>query len=303
MAEFKIRFHSGLGDCFRMLTEQPSIDLFNKKNGLKIHWVYDRCNLEQHIPTQTYPNYPLHLVLYNILKNVDFFNPVSQEEYANLQVTELNNWRLDGNVHNQLQGIYPDENPGFEIPMTPTDTRQVHHLTGKLGLSFCVQLTGKDEKKNYSTSNYRQLFEMILSVYPQSKILLIDTPDKKVHGSLVFDERIFDLTSKFTIVQHINLIKQADYLIAPDSYSKYIRRWVNGKQSILCTTLNYISNQSMLLSCFGDYKKPNTPGLLFNPNVTLLGVNYTGNLDNLVIVDDINDIHPKEIFNSINLKV
>ena len=120
--------------------------------------------------------------------------------------------------------------------------------------------------------------------------------------SLLFDARIFDVTRRFTLTQHINLIKKADYLIAPDSYSKYIRRWVNGRQSILCTTLDYISNRSILEGCFGDFKNPNTAGLLFNPNVKLVGANYSKNLNIIEIVDNINDISPEEIFKSINLE-
>ena len=301
MKEFKIRFHSGLGDCFRMLTEQPAIDLFNKTTGLKIHWVYDRTGIEQYRPVDRHVQYPMHLVLQEILQNVDFFNLVSQEEYANLQVTELDNWKLESKAANQLQGMYLKENPGFEIPMTQEEGYQLEQLLSNKGSSICVQLTGKDERKNYSASNYRKLFELILVSYPHTKILLIDTPDKPVDPSLLFDNRIFDLTSKFTLVQQINLIKQADFLIAPDSYSKYIRRWVNGKQSILCTSLDYISNHALMLGCFGDYTKPYTAGLLFNPSVTLLGVKYTGNLHNLEIVENINYIQPEDIFKSIRL--
>lgn len=301
MKEFKIRFHSGLGDCFRMLTQQPSINLFNETTGLKIHWVYDKSGTVQPIPTQRYNNYPLQFVMQEILQNVDFFNPVSYREYVSLPVTELNNWMPNCPTVNQLQGIYPTETPGFDIPMSSTEQSQLVNLLSKRGSSICVQLTGKDERKNYSSSNYRKLFELILHNYPHTKIFLIDTPDKKVDSSLLFDNRIFDLTSKFTMVQQINLIKRADYLIAPDSYSKYIRRWGNGRQSILCTSLDYISNRGLLLGCFGDYQQPYTAGLLFNPDVKLLGVKYTGNLDNLEIVDNINNISPNDIFKSINL--
>jgi hypothetical protein len=301
MKEFKIRFHSGLGDCFRMLTEQPSIKMFHETYGLKIHWVYDRCGVVQNLPAQRYTDYPLQFVMQEILQNVDFFNPVSYEEYVSLQVTELNNWKLENKAVDQLQGIFPTEIPGFDIPMSVPENAELENLLAGTESAICVQLTGKDEKKNYSPDNYRQLFELILHNYPRTKIFLIDTPDKKVHSSLLFDNRIFDLTSKFTLVQQINLIKRADFLIAPDSYSKYIRRWANGKQTILCTSLDYISNQSLMLGCFGDYTKPYTAGLLFNPDVTLLGVKYTVNLNNLEIVDNINDISPEEIFKSINL--
>lgn len=302
MKEFKIRFHSGLGDCFRMLTQQPSIHLFNETTGLKIHWVYDRSGAVQNLPTQRYTNYPLQFVMQEILQNVDFFNPVSYDEYVSLQVTELDNWKLENTVVDQLQGIFPTESPGFDIPMSLNEKSQLETLLSKKGSSICVQLTGKDERKNYSSSNYRKLFELILHTYPHTKILLIDHPDKKVDSSLLFDNRIFDLTSKFTIVQQINLIRRADYLIAPDSYSKYIRRWSNGRQSILCTSLDYISNRGLLLGCFGDYQQPYTAGLLFNPDVKLLGVKYTENLDDLEIVDNINNITPNDVFDSIKLK-
>ena len=74
MKEFKIRFHSGLGDCFRMLTEQPSINLVNERQGLKIHWVYDRSELEDVGTLSIDKEYPLHAVLQNIFKNVNFLN-------------------------------------------------------------------------------------------------------------------------------------------------------------------------------------------------------------------------------------
>lgn len=302
MKEFKIRFHSGLGDCFRMLTEQPAIKLVNELHGLKIHWVYDQAGLASS-PTRN-SNYPLHLVLYEIFQNVDFLNPVSQEEYTNLQVPELTNWKVDYDPNNQLRGLYPGiESPGFDIPISPAEMRQVRHLIGQYNLSFCVQLTGKDERKRYSTDNYITLFNLILDKYPDSSILLIDTPDRPVDKTLLFDQRIIDLTSIFTLTQQIELIRLADYLIAPDSYSKYVRRWVNGKQTILCTTLDYISNKSLLSGCFGDYRKPNTAGLIFNPDVKLVGASYSENLDIVEIVDNINNIRPDEIFNSINLKV
>ena len=302
MKEFKIRFHSGLGDCLRMLTEQPAIKLVRKIHGLKIHWVYDTAGLAS-LSTR-HSNYPLHLVLYEIFQNVDFLNPVSQEEYTNLQVPELTNWRGDYDPNNQLRGLYPGiESPGFDIPLPPTDMREVRHLIGQYRLSFCVQVTGKDERKRYSTDNYITLFNLILDKYQDSSILLIDTPDRPVDKTLLFDQRIIDLTSTFTLTQQIEVIRLADYLIAPISYSKYVRRWVNGKQTILCSTLDYISNKSLLTGCFGDYRKPYTAGLLFNPAVTLLGVKHTGELDNLEIVDNINNILPSDVFKSITLNI
>jgi hypothetical protein len=301
--EFKIRFHSGLGDCFRMLTEQPSINLVNERQGLKIYWVYDRSELEEVGTLSIDKEYPLHAVLQNIFKNVNFLNQISQKEYVNLQIPELNNWKIRDRLSQQLKGIYPGEEiPGFDIPCSVNEEEQLDKLLSKKGISICVQLTGKDEKKQYSNKNYVELFKLILTNYPYSKIFLFDNPVKTVDKSLLFDVRIFDVTRRFTLTQHINLIKKADYLIAPDSYSKYIRRWVNGRQSILCTTLDYISNRSILEGCFGDFKNPNTAGLLFNPDVKLLGVKYTGNLDNLEIVHNINDITPNDVFDSIKLK-
>lgn len=303
MKEFKIRFHSGLGDCFRMLTEQPAINLVNERQGLKIHWVYDLSELEDVETLSIDKEYPLHVVLKNIFKNVNFLNQVSQKEYSNLQVPELNNWKIGACLSEQLRGIYPDEEiPGFDIPCSVNEEEQLGNLLSKKGISICVQLTGKDKKKQYLNENYVELFKLILTNYPYSKIFLFDNPVKTVDNSLLFDARIFDVTRRFTLTQHINLIKKADYLIAPDSYSKYIRRWVNGRQSILCTTLDYISNRSILQGCFGDFKNPNTAGLLFNPDVKLLGVKYTGNLDNLEIVDNINNITPNNVFDSIKLK-
>ena len=72
-------------------------------------------------------------------------------------------------------------------------------------------------------------------------------------------------------------------------------------------TLSFNKDESgagsyVLEGCFGDFKNPNTAGLLFNPDVKLLGVKYTGNLDNLEIVDNINDITPNDVFDSIKLK-
>ena len=106
------------------------------------------------------------------------------------------------------------------------------------------------------------------------------------------------------------MIQQVDYLICPCSYSKYVRRWVNGKQTIIACHYSYLPDSSTLNEVFGHYKYKCRPGLIYNPAVTVLGAKYPPEgdpwsssydfkNDDYSIIENINQITPEEIFNTI----
>lgn len=301
LTEFKIRFHSGLGDCFRMLSEQPAIDLHNKKHNIKIYYTYDTCT-----PMMFYNQYnpntdlPMHLAVHDIFKNVEFFKAVGHEDFLNLEVPELDNWKCDYREEYQLRNIYENEHQGFDIPVSNLDLIILNNLLHS-PVNIAIQFSGKDPVKNYSIANYLKLLKLILKKFPHCKIFLFDRPGKDIDTSLFFDNRIVNLTSVMSRTLLINLIQRVDYLISPDSYSKYVRNWANGKQTVIYSKLDYMSPLDSLKWTFGNYNDKISARLVYNPLVKILGVKYNDDLTSADCVQNLNDISPEEIVNSIDI--
>jgi len=329
---FKIRFFGGLGDCLKMLTEQTSLYQHYQKNGLLIYWVYSDPNIVEFVyerfrgskilngewayirdydkvsdyntghTTTVSGGYPVHQALYDLLIHFPFFQLVDQNTFAVTDVPELNNYRCNNypsfSESSQLKGLYENEQGGWKIEL---EDEWVHSLLSGADYTFCVQLSGSNSAKKYDAANYVKLFKLILGRYPSSKILLIDRPNYIVDPTILFDDRIINLVGKASMIQCARIIQEVDYLIAPDSYSKYLRKWVDKKQIILCAKLDcHPDPKKMLEDAF------NIVGLCDNIQVSLLGVQYLMNNSNIVgmvlkIVDSINDISPEEIFDRIKL--
>lgn len=325
--EFKIRFTGGFGDCLKMLTEQTSLYNEYSKSGILIHWVYSDMNLVDMVYKQfngskilngqwsyirdydiidynTGSNvsisggYPIHQALYDFLKHFPFFKLISQHDYANADLPELDNYRVNGypeySHSSQLRRLYEQEQGGWEIKISDG---YVDSLMKDCEHTFCVQLSGSNPAKNYNPENYVKLFKMILNKYPSCKIFLIDRPNFKVDPSILFDPRIINLVGKVSIIQCAILIQRVDYLICPDSYSKYLRKWVNKKQVILCTRLDCHPDVNMMLQ-----DAFHIVGLLDNKDIKLLGVTYNiqnNIVSNAKIVNSMNDISPKQVFEAI----
>ena len=335
--KFKIRFTGGLGDCLKMITEQTSLYQYYLDKGLHIYWVYSDMNIVDIVYKQfrgskicnnqwsyirdydkhiDYNNsnlktisgaYPVHQALYDFLKHFSFFELTEQETFANMDdAIELENYRChrypNFSLNNQLKGLYEYENGGWKINLNDL---YIDSLLNNSKHTFCFQLSGSNAAKKYDVENYIKIFKMILDRYPSCKILLIDRPNYFVDTSLLFDERIINLIGKISIIQCAKIIQEVDYLICPDSYSKYLRKWVNKKQIILCNRLlEHPDLRKVLHDAF------NIVGLCNNPDITLLGITYTMNnknrdtsdcFDSVEIVNSMNDISPEEIFNSIKL--
>jgi len=325
--EYKIRFTGGLGDCLKMLSEQTSLFEYYKRHGLLVYWVYSDQNLVDIVYKQYKGSkvqnghwayirdydmidyntgasssisgaYPVHQSLYDLLKNFEFFLLVPQETFANLNVPELNNYRMcdypEYAYSNQLKGLFDNEKGGWQIEV---ESEWVRTQFKDSNQTFCVQLSGSNPAKHYNPSNYVRLFKLILNRFPEAKIFLIDRPTYQVDSTMLFDDRIVNLVGKVSMIQCAELIQSVDYLIAPDSYSKYIRQWVDKKQIVICTKLDCHPDVPKMLQDAFNYV-----GLLNNPDVKLLGVTYTIT-DNIVdaatIVNSMNDISPEEIFNQI----
>ncbi len=305
MQNFKIRFHSGLGDCFRLLSEQPAIDLYNKTYGLKIHWVYDSYSINEFNNLNFKSDLNPPFILYDIFKNVEFMKLVSQEEWWELDAIELSNWHCEQyeswQPHKQLRRIFTEEHQGFKIPLTQIESEELDNILRNVDISITVQVSGKQEGKTYSTENYIELFKGILQKYPSAKIFLVNYPTYKLNPELLFDNRIVSLIGKISRAQEINLIQQVTWHICPDSYSKYIRNWVDGKQTILCATVSWMTDEALLSSCFGRNDRKYTAGLVYNTNAKLVGVTFDSDLKNIVLVDNLNKIPPIEILNSIEI--
>lgn len=314
--KFKIRLHSGLGDVFRLLSEHTSIDLFYKTHGLKLYWVYEQYDLKDYENPEQYTDSetrPMCIIVHDILRNVPFLKLVSQDEFNDLDVPELDNWynRSEDVEPFRLRGLFSNERQGFKIPLLENEDLEIKNLINLSKKTICVHVSGRDKIKNYSVDNYVKLFQMLFEKYTDLTIFLIDRPGKTIDSCMLFDPRIINLIDKISRVQEINLIQKVDYLIAPCSYSKYVRRWVNGKQIILLCHYTYMSDSTTLSDIFGHYKYAWRPGLLYNPNITLLGATYPReddlevnfnrfNDDQCSIVKNINYITPEEIFNSID---
>jgi hypothetical protein len=317
---FKIRLHAGLGDIFRMLSEHTSIELFYKTYGLTIYWVYAESKItpndlmQQYLPdTDTITYRPLGVIIYDILSRVPFFKLVSQDEFESLNVPELNNWNDPQNKF-ILRGVFPDEKQGFQIPLTYTEQQELDNILSRSAKTICIQYSGRDSIKNYPVDSYVKLFRWLLVKYPDASILLIDRPDKIIDEQILNIDRnkIVSLIGKISRAQEVNLLLQVDYLICPCSYSKYVRRWVNGKQTVLANHYDYLDDTSVLNDVFGHYKYPWKTGLVYNPNCVILGAeypkeeelepNYIGFKSGQVkLIDHISNITPEEIFMSVNI--
>jgi len=315
---FKIRLHAGLGDVFRMWSEHPSIELFYETYGLTIYWVYSYDEIrsdetpEQYIDTDDLYTRPMHIIVLDIFKHVPFLKNITQREFDLLDVPELYNWNNRDNTPIYLRNIFPNEQQGFKFPLTIDAEKELNDILNKSEKTICVQYSGRDPIKNYPVDSYIKLFNMLLEKYPTANILLIDRPDKIIDNRVLFDPRIVSLVGKISRVQEINLICRVDYLISPCSYSKYVRRWANGKQTILANHYNYHSDTVTLNDVFGHYKYHWRPGLIYNPLVTVLGAHYPNEedldpnyegftLDQISLIDHISKIAPEEIFNSVDI--
>jgi hypothetical protein len=326
---FKIRFTGGLGDCLKMITEQTSLYQYYREKGLYIYWVYSDMNIVDMVYKQfegskilngkwcyirdydkiedynkgntntVSGSYPVHQALYDLLKYFTFFELTDQHTFAELDVPELSNWRCNEystfQMDKQLKGLYSNEQGGWKIEYQDP---MLHGLIDSVEHTFCFQLSGSNPAKKYDVEKYIKIFKMILDQYPSCRIFLIDQPNFVVDPDLLFDWRITNLIGKISMIQCAKVIQSVDYLVAPDSYSKYLRKWVNGKQTILCCNLDCHEPISMLQWAF------HYVGLLNNKDVTLLGASYT--IDNNVVnsatlVNYMNEISPEEIFNSIKL--
>lgn len=315
--KFKIRLHSGLGDVFRLLSEHTSIDLIYQTRGLVLYWVYEQYDLKDYANPEQYTDSetrPMCIIVHDIFSKVPFMKLVSQDDFNALEVTELANWYNNPKIPNdpepfKLRGMFPNEQQGFKIPLSVEEDLEVNRLINLSDKTICVHVSGRDKIKEYSVDSHVKLFQLLLAKYTDLTIFLIDRPGKFIDPRMLFDTRIVNLVDKVSRVQEINLIQRVDYLICPCSYSKYVRRWVNGKQTIIACHYNYLSDSSTLNDVFGHYKHKWRPGLIYNPSVTVLGATYPPEEDPwhgghsfndaYSIIENINEITPVEIFNTI----
>lgn len=301
MKEFKIRLRAGIGDSLRMLMEHSSIQFCNNTSSLKIYWTYGHHRCIEY--TSGCGDCTMNDKMRELFSLVPFLEHVSSSAFDELNVPELWNWET-GDVLLRGLGTLEQETQGFKIPMSSTEEIEFIQLFDTSDYTICIQLSGWDRVKQYSTDNLVELFKMILEYRPRTRIFLSDSPKKIVDERLLFDQRIVNLVGKISFRQTFNLIQRVDYFIGPDSYGKYVRKWVNKLQTILCCELGYdASVRDILINCFGDGNKTYwSPGLLFNPYVKLLGASYDKDLRNCKFIDSINDITPEEIFNSMYFK-
>jgi len=326
---FKIRFFGGLGDCLKMITEQTSLYKAYQNYGISIYWVYSDTNIVELVYSRFYGSkikngqwayirdydkvedyntghtvtvsgaYPVHQALHDLLKEFPFFHLIDQHTFANSEAIELANYRCNDypgfRKDKQLKGLYIKEKGGLIFKQ---DDDYINSLLKGTDKTFCFQLSGSNAQKKYDKEKHIEIFKMILDNYPLSKIFLIDRPNYMVDPAMLFDDRIINLVGKVSIVQCAKLIQKVDFLIAPDSYSKYIRKWVDGKQILLCHKLDCHPNETQVLQ-----DAFNLVGLCNNRDVKLLGVTYTTNIRRKIqsasFMRSINDITPKEVFAAI----
>jgi hypothetical protein len=287
MTDYKICLRAGIGDTLNLLGYNNSIDKYCKINNAKIYWTYDL----------KFENCGWTVTLKELFKYCPYMEYIDYYEFKNHKATELyNHLEADKSL---LRNLYGDENKGgISLILPLEEENQINQFFEEGIITIGFQLSSADGTKQYSTENFVKLFKLILDKFENVKILAIESPLYHPPKELFFDDRIINLVGKISFAQCFTIIQKTDYWISSDSYSKYIRNWVDKPQTVLCTFLTWFTNDN---TCSVFNWAFVNPGLANNPKVTILGVEYTPDFKNVIWGASVNNISPEEIFKSIDL--
>jgi len=281
--KLKIMLFSGIGDCLRTISRNRSLSSYINKYPCDIYWSYAGHGLQDAGWSRLLQDF-----IFGRVKNYHYVSP---EEFDKVDAFKLFNGYAGTAL---LSHYFKDEKQGINIELIPEEVAEIDsHVAGK-ELKIGIQLAGNDPKKNLKTSMLLELFKLIFEKYPNSNIFIIDAPSRAVDAELLADPRVVNLVGKTNLAQNIHLIQKMNTWIAPDSFSKYVANWSNTRQLILCCRLPYIEPKDMLVGAF------KIVGLLFNKQVSILGIDYDDDLQILSCVDDASEISALEVFNQIS---
>jgi len=274
----KIMLHSGIGDCLRALMRNSSITAYAKRYPCNIYWAYAGRGLRNSSWEELLNKF--------VLGRNTFFTHVSNEDFENIDACELFNG-YGGDV--LFSGYIEDEVGSIEVNLSRQERFESNKILNHASFRIGIQLQGNDPKKTFPTEKWVELFTFLLQKYPLANIFIMDGPTRTVDQSLLFDRRIVSLIGVTNMAQNINLIQKMDLWISPDSFSKYVAAWGDVRQVIMCCRLPYNQPKEMLISAF------DVVGLLMNPRIKLVGLNYDEFKEVSTIMDDVRDINVEDI--------
>lgn len=277
----KIKVSGGIGDCLRYISLNSGLITYFDKFGIKVYWTYQRDITDLYVTEAIIP----------LFDHCPYLEYIPEENFDSLDAVPIYP-NADYYVRNQTNNI--------KINLSQKETEELISIQNNSKIKIVVQFFGSKLTKDYF--KYKSVFEILLNKYSEATIFLVDAPGVVIDDCVFFDKRIVSLIGKINLAQTVHLIQQADYFIGPDSYGKYVCTWNNTKATILCSKVNKYNDINLLTDCFYGYK--NNIGLCFNPNIKLLGVQYSGDnnqVKDVQFIKNINELTPEEIADSVKI--
>lgn len=262
--DVKIRLRGGIGDCLKLL--------------LIHHQVVDYCNQFKATCFVTYEcsevgGLPNQQVVKEVCERTTILKYIDETSYNNLDVQDLRTCN-----RKNLKCL------GLELSLHKSEEIQFNNKK----LSIAIQTRGMDLTKRWKPEKIKEIIECIdANIFD---IYLIDRADYLTGIEFYFKDNINVKIPNHSFVQNYNTILNCNYLISPDSWSKYVMQSNNNLKMVLCCTLlPYISQEKMFVDCFH--------GIYNNQQTKIVGYRQD---DKNVLVDDINDIPSEEIIEAFN---
>lgn len=265
---YKIWLEGGMGDSLKVLSFLYPMQYLHDTEGTITYITYGKkyndCNHEVLFKILTIRN--------NALK---WINP---EDFDNLKCEELT-WRKECKTN------FPNIISPLKIKLAKLEQEKINKPQNYI----VIQLSSNDGVKCWGRNNYVSLCEKILQktnyeivVFDWEHTLKFELKHKRIHD-FIGNNLFFNL----------NVIKNAKLLIAPDSWSKYVARWYNVPQILMCCELSYMQPKEMFESCFGE--------IYLQQNVKILGIEsgHLKDLNNIKLRKDIKEIKVDEVFENI----
>ena len=271
--KFKIMLESGIGDALRAVSRNSSLEKFSLKYPVQIYWSYGGNGLSDSGWTE--------LLQKNIFGRNENFKYVAKDEFVSLPAVELFNGYSGSCV---VRDFFDDDRQGFQINLTKEERLEVVNLLKKTSMRIGLQLEGNDPNKKFTLDFLNDFLDHILKKYPYATVFIIDGPKAVFEYHAKNDSRIVNLIGKTNISQNINLIKNMDLWLAPDSFGKYVAKWADVRQFVFCCKLSYRDPHDMLKNSFDSVN------LLEDDHVKLIGIDYDEGLNVSRVVDSLSDI-------------
>lgn len=291
----KTSLYGGIGDTIKILSCLFALPSLHKNFGTKIYVSYngfgDNIDLDSTAPSlnvkgvSTIPSPWASVLKDNIFKPCPFLIPCSANDLTVLNVPTVQEL-FDANGPFLKQAL---------TPFLPLPLGRGSPLPGNPAFSkIVVQISSNSPEKMWEVNSWILLVDALLKSVEDCEIYIIDSPDKKPYIDRFFNThhpRLFNLAG-LSLQKSISAISQADLLIAPDSFSKYIALCHGVRSIILCSELPYISPSDMLRSCF-------LKSITYNNKFSLLGIDYKEDYVVSHCVKNVNEITVEEVLNNV----